>query len=357
MPEAVSVSAEDLRVFIEAVLRRAGVPAADAKTVADCLVFAHLRGFDTHGLPCLGGYVESLEQGRINPEPKIAIDRPLPWSVRLDADNGLGQVAAKRAMALALEAADRFGVGAAVVRRSNHFGAACCYSMMALAEDCVGVVTSNASAVAAPFGAVQPFLGTNPLSVAVPALNLPPFVIDMATSEGARKKVRKLLAEGLSLPAGWALDKEGNPTTDPQTALEGVLLPFGGMKGSAVTLLLDILSGVLSGAEFGGRVLSVLTNQDRESGNGNFMLVFKVASFMPVEEFKTRMDEELTRLRALRPARGVPEVIYPGFKEHGLEALRREQGIPLSAAMLKDARGLAERCNVAFPPLKGALLG
>lgn len=349
MPEAVNVNPEDLKVFIEAVLRRVGVPAADSKIVSDCLVFAHLRGFDTHGLPCLGGYVESLEQGRINPEPKIAIDHPVPWSVRLDADNGLGQVAAKRAMALALEAADRLGVGTAVVRRSNHFGAACCYSMMALAKDCIGMVTSNASAVAAPFGAMEPFLGTNPLSVAVPTLNLPPFVIDMATSEGARKKVRKLLAEGLPLPTGWALDKEGNPTTDPQTALNGVLLPFGGMKGSAITLLLDILSGVLSGAEFGGRVLSVLTNQERESGNGNFMLVFKIASFMPVEEFKTRMDEELSRLQALKPARGMPEVIYPGYKEHTIEASRREQGIPFSLSMLKEAHDLAKRCDVAFP--------
>jgi len=349
MPEAVNVNVTDLGDFITAVLRRVGVSTVDAQTVSDCLVFAHLRGFDTHGLPCLGGYVESMEQGRINPEPKIAIDRPAPWTVRLDADNGLGQVAAKRAMMLALETADRIGVGAAVVRRSNHFGAACCYAMMALAKDCIGIVTSNASAVAAPFGAMQPFLGTNPLSVAVPTLNLPPFVIDMATSEGARKKVRKLLAEGLPLPTGWALDKEGHPTTDPQTALEGVLLPFGGMKGSAITLLLDILSGVLSGAEFGGRVLSVLTNHDRESGNGNFMLVFKVASFMPVAEFKTRMDEELSRLRALRPARGIPEVIYPGYREHTLEVSRREQGIPLGAAMLKDAQNLAKRCNVTFP--------
>lgn len=344
-----TVKASDLRDFISAVLQRMNVPAADSAIVSDCLVFAHLRGFDTHGLPCLAGYVECLEQGRINPQPKIVIERPMPWTVRLDADNGLGQVAAHKAMGLALDAAEQLGVGAAVVRRSNHFGAACSYSMMALPKGCIGIVTSNASAVAAPFGALEPFLGTNPLSVAVPTLKAPPFVIDMATSEGARKKVRQALSQGVPLPAGWALDKEGNPTTDPKAALEGVMLPFGGMKGSAITLLLDILSGVLSGSEFGGRVLSVLTNQERESGNGNFMLVFKVAAFLPVEKFKARMDEELARLQALKPSRGVSEVIYPGYKEHHTELARRERGIPFAEAVLEEARSVGKRHGVSFP--------
>ena len=349
MPEAILIKHQDLAGFVAAVLEQLKVPNSDAKIVSDCLVFAHLRGFDTHGLPCLAGYVECLEQGRISPRPTITVERPLPWTIRLDADNGLGHVAAHRAMTLAIETAGQLGVGAAVVRRSNHFGAASCYSMLALPEDCIGLVTSNGSAAAAPFGALEPFLGTNPLSVAVPTLKAPAFVIDMATSEGARKKVRQALSQGVPLPTGWALDKEGNPTTDPKAALEGVMLPFGGMKGSAVTLLLDILSGVLSGAEFGGRVLSVLTNQERESGNGNFMLVLKVAGFMPAEEFKTRMDEELARLRGLRPVKGIQEVIYPGYKEHFTEIARREQGIPLAAAVVEEARLIGKRHGIAFP--------
>ena len=349
MHEPFVISGEDLADFIIAVLGRLDVPAADAQLVSECMVFAHLRGFDTHGLPCLAGYVECLEQGRINPTPDIAIERPMPWTTRLDADNGLGQVAAHRAMSCAIEAAEQIGVGSAVVRRSNHFGAACCYSMLALPKDCIGLVTSNASAVAAPFGSLEPFLGTNPLSIAVPTLKEPPFVIDMATSEGARKKVRQALSRGDRLPPGWALDKEGNPTIDPKAALEGVMLPFGGMKGSAITLLLDILSGVLSGAEFGGRVLSVLTNQQRESGNGNFMLVLKVDAFMPALEFRARMDEELSRLRALRPARGVTEVIYPGFKEHFLETERRARGIPLNPGLVEEVGAIGARHGLKFP--------
>lgn len=345
----ITIDKSDLGIFIASVLERLDVPANDAKIVSDCLVFAHLRGFDTHGLPCLAGYVECLEQGRIKARPQIKVERPTPWSVRLDADNGLGQVAAHRAMRLAIESAEQFGVGAAAIRSSNHFGSACCYSMMALPSDCIGIVTSNAAAAAAPFGALQPFLGTNPFSVAVPTKDAPPFVIDMATTEGSRKKVRQALIQGEALPAGWAVDKDGNPTTDPKAALAGVMLPFGGMKGSAITVLLDILSGVLTGAEFGGQVLSVLTNQKRASGNGNFMLVLKLAAFLPADEFKARMDEELARIRALKPATGVREVIYPGYQAHFIEATRREQGIPLPASVVEEAKSIGARHGVLFP--------
>ncbi len=343
------IHADDLGTFIANVLRKLDVPDDDAASAAECLVFAHLRGFDTHGLPCLAGYVECLEQGRIKARPDFSIERPLPWSLRLDADNGLGQVAGRRAMRLALEAAEHIGVGAAAVRGSNHFGAASCYSMLALPNDCIGIVTSNAAPAAAPFGALQTFLGTNPLSVAVPTQDQPPFVIDMATTEGSRKKVRKALADGVALPAGWAVDKDGNPTTDPQAALDGVMLPFGGMKGSAITILLDVLSGVLTGAEFGGQVLSVMTNQQRACGTGNFMLVLKLSAFMPPTEFKGRMDEELTRIRKLKPAKGVKEVIYPGFKEHFTEIERRARGIALPADLVEESQALGAKHGVVFP--------
>jgi LDH2 family malate/lactate/ureidoglycolate dehydrogenase len=344
-----SIYPDDLRAFIAAVFERIGVRADDAATVADCMVFAHMRGFDTHGLPCLAGYVEGIEQGRIAARPQLCIERPMPWSARIDAGNGLGHIAARLAMRQAVDAAASFGVGAAAVRRSNHFGAASCYSMQALPANCIGIVTSNAAAAAAPYGALEQFLGTNPLSVAVPALNAPSFVIDMATTEGSRKKVRQALAQGTPLPVGWAVDKDGCPTTDPQAALDGVMLPFGGMKGSAITLLLDILAGVLTGAEFGGRVLSVMTNQERESGNGHFMLALKVDAFLPAAEFKARMDEELARLRALRPVEGVREVIYPGYREHSTETARKTRGIPLPAALIEEARRIGARHGVDFP--------
>jgi LDH2 family malate/lactate/ureidoglycolate dehydrogenase len=340
---------EQLTSFSGGVFKALEVPDADAHVVADCMMMAHQRGFDTHGLPCLKGYVDGLKEGRINCRPLISVDKPTLWSFCLDADNGLGQVAAHKAMSKALQAADELGVGSAVVKRSNHFGAASAYSLMALEHDCIGIVCSNASAVTAPFGAAQPLLGTNPLSVAVPAGQLPPFVIDMATSEGARKKVKQALEREETIPSGWALDKQGEPTVDPAQALEGVMLPFGGMKGSAIAILLDMLSGVLSGANYGGDVLSVFTNQEQESDNGNFFLVLKIKAFMPEETFKARMDDELNRIRSLKPARGFSEVIYPGLKESAIQADRLQNGVPLERRLTTQLAEIAKELGVDTP--------
>lgn len=349
MNDDIRIQQDLLETFVQEILSALGVPDRDGRTTARRLVKAHLRGFDTHGLPCLPGYADSLEQGRINPSPELAVSGNYPWSAQVDGDNGLGQVAGTRAMELCLESADRSGIGCAAVKRSNHFGAASVYSLMALDHDCIGIVTSNASAVTAPFGAALPLMGTNPLSVAVPAGDLAPFVIDMATSEGARKKIRQALDEGRTIPAGWALDPEGKPTTDPKAALDGVMLPFGGMKGSAITLLTDILSGVFSGANFGGEVLSVFTNQERESGNGNFMLAVKIDAFMPADEFKARMDEELNRITALPPAKGFDRVLYPGCLECAVETERKANGIPLGPALVSTLQDLGRRFRVGFP--------
>lgn len=349
MSDPLTVEAGRLEDFVQQVLSGLGVPDDHGKMTAAGLVTAHLRGFDTHGLPCLPGYVESLAEGRMNPRPALKVKTAGPWASQVDGDNGLGQVAGTIAMRQCLKSADNFGIGCAVVKRSNHFGAASAYSLMALEHDCIGIVTSNASAVTAPFGAAEPLFGTNPLSVAVPTDKEAPFVIDMATSEGARKKIRKALDQGDTIPLGWALDENGTPTTDPGAALKGVMLPFGGMKGSAVTILTDILSGVFSGANFGGRVLSVFSNRERESGNGNFMLAVKIDSFMPAEEFKSRMDEELNRIMALQPASGFEKVIYPGYPEHATQIRRREQGIPLDRSWVEKMAELGKRFRVEFP--------
>jgi len=344
MTDAILVPAKTVETAICEILTRRGVPEADARAAARGLVGANLRGVDTHGLACLPDYAKALEERRLNATPDMKVERRLPWAMTLDADNGLGPVAAMRATELALESADRLGIGAIAVRRSNHFGAAGVYAAMAAERGCVGIVTANASSVCAPFGAAAPMLGTNPLAVAVPAGRHPAFVLDMATSEGSRKKVRKALAEGKPIPAGWALGPDGRPTTDPRAALDGVMLPFGGVKGSALTLLMDILSGVLTGAEFGGRVLSVMTNQERESGNGHFVMAFKASAFMPHEDFLVRMDEEITRLKGLEPAEGFDEVMYPGEREWKIGEERRRTGIPLPGSLVDAIVGLGGAC-------------
>lgn len=344
MADLLRVRAATVEKAIEEVLLRRGVPVIDAAAAARGLVGANLRGVDTHGLSCLPDYARALDDKRLKAAPAMTVERRLPWSVALDADNGLGPVAAMRAVDLALETVGQIGIGAVAVRRSNHFGAAGVYAAMMAEQGCIAIVTANASAVCAPFGALAPMLGTNPLAVAVPVGRHPAFVLDMATAEGSRKKVRKALAEGKSIPAGWALDPDGKPTTDPQAALDGVMLPFGGVKGSGLTLLMDILSGVLSGAEFGGRVLSVMTNQERESGNGHFLLAFKVSAFMEEETFRNRMDEEIARLKALPPAEGFDEVMYPGEREWKIAEERKRTGIPLPGPLVDTIIELGGTC-------------
>ncbi|MBN2751676.1 MAG: Ldh family oxidoreductase [Rhodospirillaceae bacterium] len=311
-----------------------GVPAVEAALVSEALIAADLRGIDTHGLACLKDYVTALQEGRIKAHPDIVTTRRFPWAARLDADNGLGPLAATLGMRAAIESAEIFGIGATGILRSNHFGAAGVYAAMAAEAGCVGIVAANASAVAAPHGANAPFLGTNPLAVAIPAGTHAPFILDMATSEGSRKKVRKALDQGVAIPSGWALGPDGQPTTDPAEALKGVMLPFGGAKGSGLSMVVDILAGVMTGAEFGGRVLSVMTNQDRESGNGHFMLAFKVSAFIDEAAFTHRMEDEIARLRALPASRGFESVCYPGERSAKERSERLAWGIPMSAALI-----------------------
>jgi len=344
----VTVGREKLEAYVGQVVSGLGLSAEHSTAVAKRLVKAHLRGFDTHGLPCLFGYAEALEEGRINAKPALNVEQTGLCTQKLDGDNGLGQVAGTRAMEMCLDSAVSTGIGCVTVKRSNHFGAASTYSLMALERDCIGIVMSNAASATAPFGAAEPLFGTNPMSVAIPAGIEAPFVIDMATSEGSRKKVRKALEDKQPIPVGWSLDKNGNPTTDPAAALEGVMLPFGGMKGSAITILTDILSGVLSGAEFGGQVLSVATNHERESGNGNFMLAINVEMFMPVDQFHERMDEELSRIMKLKPAHGFERVIYPGFLEQATEQKRVREGIPLDDRLVERMQVLGEKMGIDF---------
>ena len=279
---------QELAAFLAAVFQKLDVTPDDAAEVADCMVFAHLRGFDTHG-PAVPRRLcrKPRRARRINARPHLRIERPMPWSVRVDADNGLGHIAGRRAMREAIEAAKKLGIGAAAIRRSNHFGAASCYSMLAIPADCIGIVTSNAAAAAAPLARWSSFSAPIRCRWRLPTGSAPPFVIDMATTEGSRKKVRQALKQGVPLPAGLG-NRQGRQPDDRSAGgarrRHAAVRRHEGLGRSR--WLLDILAGVLTGAEFGGRVLSVATNQERESGNGNFMLALKIDAFLPVQEIQ-----------------------------------------------------------------------
>jgi L-2-hydroxycarboxylate dehydrogenase (NAD+) len=348
MPDDI-VAVDPLRRFVIDLFAAFGLSPDDAEVQARCLLEAHFRGFDTHGVSCIPSYAACLSEGRIKAAPAIRVERRMPWVALVDGDNGMGHVVASRAMEAALEAAEAFGIGAAAVRRSNHFGAACVYPVMALDHDCIGIAMGNAAPNVAPWGAREGLLGTNPLAVAVPAGRHPPFVMDLATSTAARRKIRQAMEHGQPIPEGWAIGSDGRPTTDAQAAIEGVSLPFGGAKGSAISMLVDILAGALSGAEFAGGVVSFVNAIGREAGCGAFFIAFKVEAFMALDEFKARMDTLIDRVHALEPAAGFDAVRVPGERGAHLTAARRHAGIPLAPGVIDQLSRLGATHGVAFP--------
>ena len=348
----VYVSAEVAQDFARRLLLACDLPAEDAGIVADCLVQADLRGIDSHGIMRLPVYLERVRRGVINPRPKIGVKRVTPVAAGVDGDNGFGFVVATRAMAEAIEIARAFGLGMAAARRSNHFGMAASYLLQAIEAGFIGFAFTNASPTMPPWGGREPLLGTSPLSVGAPGGRLVPFVLDMATSVAARGKIRKALRRGEKIPEGQALDAEGRPTTDPAAALQGVVLPLGGPKGSGIAMMMDIFCGVLSGAAYAGGVGSQYENFERPQDVGHFFLAMRPDLFISLDEYRTRMDTLVERIHGAPRAEGFTEILMPGEPEARQEAMRRKQGIPYSGGEVATLQQEAAKAGV--PPLSVA---
>lgn len=319
-----------LAAFVAGVFRAEGLPEAHAAMVAEALVGANLRGIDTHGVVRVPAYLKRLRAGLLNPRPVLAAHSPLPTTHVLDADNAMGPVAAFTALEACIAGAESLGLAAATVRRSNHFGAASIYTLRAARAGYIAMVMSPGSRSLAPHGSRAPLLGTHPFAIAVPAGRHAPWSLDMAASVAARGHVRVAAAEGRPIPEGWALDAEGRPTTDAAAALTGVMLPFGGAKGSGLAMMVDILGAVLAGSAFAGDVRDWVSDFDGPADVGHFILVMRVDGFLPAQAFAERMETAIARLKALPPAEGVAEVLYPGERGARTERARRAGGIPLS---------------------------
>lgn len=337
-----------LRMFAREVLECAGVPGQDADTVAECLVLGDLRGVGSHGMIRLPVYARRLYAGVVKANPSIQVIRPFASVALVDGDNGLGPVVGMRAMEVAIELAKANGLGFVGVRRSNHFGVGAFYVQRAIENGCVGCAISNAPPNMAPFGGRQRFLGTNPFAVGVPAAKHWPLVFDASSSVAARGKIIAQAKQGAPIPSGWAVDPEGNPTTDPDLALAGAVLPFGGAKGSAISFIIDLLAGTLTGASFGLR-LSTLENLGAEQNLGHIFLAIRPDIFMPLEEVTERTDELFASLIASPPAVGTERVLLPGEIELKAESANRAQGVPLSEEVVNDLVELGDRAGVPFP--------
>jgi LDH2 family malate/lactate/ureidoglycolate dehydrogenase len=337
---------EALRGFCEEVLGAAGVPERDARIVADSLVHADLAGMKSHGATRLNDYLLRMEQGLMTPTTKIDVVRETPSTALLDANDGWGQVASERAVELTVDKASSVGSAWVGVRNSNHNGTAGYWTMKIAREGMVGICSMNTSPVMAAHGSRRPTLGTNPLSIAVPSSSGRPVVLDMATSNQARGKIILAAKNTEPIPEGWAITSEGLPTTDAKEALKGSVLPLGGPKGSGLAIMIDILTGVLTGAEFGAQ-MPRMYDDPQPQRVGHMFSAISIEAYMPVSEFLSRMDEKERETREGPPAPGFERVSMPGDGTHERTATHRESGIPLTAEVYADLLSAAERYGVS----------
>lgn len=324
-----------LRSYYEDIFGACGLAREDADLVSDTLLEADLRGVSSHGLVNLPYYVARLRLGGANPRPKLQVIADLPGMLLVDGDGGLGQVVAARAMRMAIARAKTSGIAAVFVRNSNHFGAAAYFPMLAVDAGMIGIATTNAQATMAMWGGKVRAIGNNPLAIAVPAGEAPPLVLDMAMSVAAGGKLVVAAKEGRKIPAGWALDPEGQPTDDPALGLIGSLVPIAGPKGSGLALMFDILCGVLTGAH-DATELAVKPDRASPQNIGHLLLAINVAAFQPLDEFRERVDTIVRRLKAMPRAAGTAEILTPGEPEHRTKQPRLQTGIPFGREVLSD---------------------
>ena len=336
-----------LREFVAALFVAAGMNSRDGLTVSDCLVEANLRGVDTHGVFRAAGYLERLRRGTINATPSIDVQRVAHAALMVNADNAHGAVAGTHAMAEGIGLARQTGIALVSIRQSNHYGMAAYYVLQAIAEDMVAMAFTNSSPALPPWGGSRAFLGTSPLAVGIPGGRGLPFVLDMAMTVLARGNVYAAARHEESIPEGLALDKHGRPTTDPQELIDGgTMLPFGGVKGAALAMLMDILGGVFSGSGFGGAVANPLLEPGKQANVGHMFLIFRPDLTMPLHEFQDRMDALVERTKAQPRAAGVEEILIPGERELRCRSARLKNGIPLKPGTLDSLNGEAKKAGL-----------
>jgi LDH2 family malate/lactate/ureidoglycolate dehydrogenase len=359
MAEAHVVQEKALRSFCEQVLTTLGVPKADAQIVTDVLVVADLRGIASHGVARLGRYVTGLKKGFMKPTDQSRVVKETKATALVDGGQSLGQVVGKRGMDLAIKKARDTAIGVVTVRNSNHYGIAGYYTLMALDHNLIGVSMTNASALVVPTFGRTAILGTNPISLAAPAMKEKAFVLDMATSTVPRGKVEVYNRLGKPMPHGWAVDETGRSSTDPKRVLDalanrlgGGLLPLGGEgeelgghKGYGLALMVDVLCGVLSGGATG---LQLYANDERPDV-GHFFMALDPGAFRPLDEFRRDMDRLARELKDSPKAHGQDRIYVHGEKSFARMEKYREEGIPLDPKVVENLKKIGIELGVAWP--------
>jgi len=348
-------SYQQLYSFTESIFLAMGCSAKDATTATKVLIAADLRGIDSHGVARLSGYVRLWEAGRINATPNLSIVHETPSTAVVDGDAGLGLVVAPYAMQIAIDKAKQVGTGWVSVKNSNHFGIAGYHAMMALEHDMIGMAMTNASALVAPTFSSEKMLGTNPIAVAIPAGNEPAFVADMATTTAANGKLEILQRKNADAPYGWVQDANGNDVTDANILKKGgALLPLGSdrehgsHKGYALGSIVDIFSAVLSGGSYGPwappfpAYIQLPQNMPGQ-GLGHFFGAMRIDAFRPAQDFKSNMDNWITRFRNATPIDPAQKVLIPGDPEREAERERMQTGIPIVEPVVLDLQEAGAR--------------
>jgi LDH2 family malate/lactate/ureidoglycolate dehydrogenase len=320
-----STSAQD---FATALLTGNGVPPENATIIARCLVLADLRGVDTHGINRLPSYMSRIRAGVLSPTASPTLTNITPVVAQVDGHNGFGFLAAHAGMSAAIVMARTFGIGLVSVKHSNHFGMSAWIVQQALDAEMMSLVFTNSSPALPVWGGREKLMGVSPIACGAPSgEGGRPFILDMAPSVAARGKVYKAARRGKKIPLDWALDREGNRTDDPAKALEGVMLPMGGPKGSALAVMMDVFSGVLSGSAFAGHVTNPY-DPSKPADVGHFLVAIKPDLFMSLAEFKERMQYLYERVVGSEKMAGVERIYFPGEIEQLTHEERLRTGIP-----------------------------
>jgi L-2-hydroxycarboxylate dehydrogenase (NAD+) len=343
--------ASDLEAFTARALTAVGLPGSDAEQVARLMILADLRGADGHGIFRLPQYVRRIRAGGINVRPNIRVAQETDATALVDGDNGMGHLVMRFAAEVAIEKAARAGIGWVGVKQSNHAGPAALYAMMPLARDMIGIYMAVGSANhMPPWGGVELLLSTNPIAFAIPSLEEPPIVLDMATSVAAYGKVKTKAQQGEPMPEGWMIDAHGNSLTDPRRAEDGFLLPIGGYKGYGLALVFGLLAGALNGAAFGRNVIDFNKDDETPTNTGQVIVALDVARFSPVEAFKHSVDEIIRDFRNSKRMPGVEHIRLPGEQSHATWRHRRAHGIPLNDTFFNALQRLASELGIERLP-------
>ncbi|GAW93916.1 Ldh family oxidoreductase [Calderihabitans maritimus] len=343
-----NLSPQKLIDYCSLIFQKIGVPQEHSFIMAEALVEADLLGIKTHGVSRLNFYVEHIHNGTINSTPNFKVIRENLAVCVIDADKAMGPVVGDYAIKKVLEKAKKTGVGIALVRNSSHLGALSVTAKKAIKEKMIGVVISNTSPIMAPYGGGEAVLGNNPISFAVPTDDFP-YILDMALSVTARGNIILAAREGKSIPEGWAVNKNGEPTTNAEEALLGAVLPLAEHKGYALAFMFDVLCGVLSGAAYGKNVGSfVPPDYSKPLDMGHFVMALDIEKFQPYEEYLRRLKDFASQIKTSKKAKGFDEIFIPGERSYQRYCENLKKGIFLPPQTLKMLRELSERYQIPF---------